>query len=126
MSIRSRIVAGVLPTVTSAIIALLPSTAFASDPTTKPIYYYEIFLEATAGNPAECREAVAVRLEPVDIRAHRAGSLYQRRTYTDQPVIVGKPIEDGPGNWECWFTYRTRDLAPGPGDGCVEYSSRNH
>lgn len=87
------------------------------------INYYDVRLEADAPNLAECHEAVAVRFEPVKVDLQPAGSLYQTATYTDQPVITGKPVSDGPNNWECWFTYRSRDLAPGTWQIVGEFSS---
>ena len=75
--------------------------------------YIEVRLEANAPNLDECHEAVAIRFEPVDVALQPRGSLYETATYTDQPLIVGKPVNDGANNWECWFTYHSRDLAPG-------------
>jgi hypothetical protein len=95
---------------------VLAASALASgcgdDPASKPSYV-EVRLEANAPNQIQCHEAVAIRFEPVVVNPQPAGSLYQTATYTDQPMIDGKPVMDGPNNWECWFTYRSRDLAPG-------------
>lgn len=101
---------------TAVVAALLGSTAAllaGCGGADRPIDYYEVRIEADAPNARECREAVAIRFEPVRIGAQPPGTLYQTETYSDQPVIEGQPVEDGPGNWECWFTYRSRDLAPG-------------
>jgi hypothetical protein len=80
-------------------------------------------MEADAPNVEQCNEAVAIRFEPVNIDAQKAGSPYDTRTYTDQPVITGKPVKEGPDNLECWFTYRSRDLAPGTWRIVGEFSS---
>ncbi len=101
---------------TLATSAALAASALASgcgdDPVSKPSYI-EVRLEANAPNQPECHEAVAIRFEPIVVDPQPAGSLYQTATYTDQPIIDGKPVTDGANNWECWFTYRSRDLAPG-------------
>ena len=78
-----------------------------------PLNYYEVRLEGTATNPEDCRAQVLVQFEPVKIQPETAGSLFETKGYVDRPDLVGKPVLDGPNNWECWFTYRSRDLAPG-------------
>jgi len=78
-----------------------------------PLNYYEVRLEGTATNQEDCRGQVLVQFEPVRIQPETSGSLYETKGYVDRPELVGKPVLDGPNNWECWFTYRSRDLAPG-------------
>lgn len=82
-------------------------------PAAPPLNYYEVRLEATATNEKDCREQVLVLFEPVKIASEPLGSLYETKAYADRPLIEGKPVLDGPNNWECHFTYRSRDLAPG-------------
>jgi hypothetical protein len=97
----------------SAVAAASVLAAACSGDAGSTVNYYDVRLEADAPSVAECHEAVAIRFEPVKLDPQPADSLYQTATYTDQPVITGKPASDGPGNWECRFTYRSRDLAPG-------------
>jgi hypothetical protein len=78
-----------------------------------PLNYYEVRLEGTATNQEDCRGQVLVQFEPVKIQPEATGSLYETKGYVERPDLVGKPVLDGPNNWECWFTYRSRDLAPG-------------
>lgn len=78
-----------------------------------PLNYYEVQLEATATNEKDCREEVLVLFEPLKIASEPLGSLYETKAYADRPLIEGKPVLDGPNNWECHFTYRSHDLAPG-------------
>ena len=78
-----------------------------------PLNYYEVRLEGTAINKEDCSGQVLVEFEPGKIRREPEGTLYETHDYVDRPDLVGKPVEDGPDNWECWFTYRSRDLAPG-------------
>jgi len=92
-------------------------------PAPTPANYFEVRMEADAPNAEQCNEAVAIRFEPVQIDAQQAGSPYDTRTYTDQPVITGKPVKDGPDELECWFNYRSRDLAPGTWRIVGEFSS---
>jgi hypothetical protein len=116
----------VSPTVALATSAAVLGCALASAcarSTGSPANYFEVRLEADAPNVAECHEAVAVRFEPANIDKEPAGSPYQTDTYTDQPQIVGKPVADGPDNWECQFTYKSRDLAPGTWRIVGEFSS---
>jgi hypothetical protein len=101
------------PITAIVVIALASAVLAACDDAEAPVNYYEVRIEADAPSPNDCREAVAIRFEPVRIEKTPPRSLYQTDTYSDQPVIEGHPVEDGPGNWECWFTYRSRDLAPG-------------
>lgn len=81
--------------------------------TIPPINYYEVRLEATAPDAADCADQVVIEFDPLKIEPQPLGSLYQTEPYVDRPYIVGKPVLDGPNNWECQFTYRSRDLAPG-------------
>lgn len=114
------------PTVARAASAMVLGSALlagCAESTGSPLNYFEVRLEADAPNVAECHEAVAVRFEPVKVDREPAGSPYQTDTYTDQPEIVGKPVAEGPDNWECQFTYRSRDLAPGSWRIVGEFSS---
>ena len=81
--------------------------------TAAPTNYYEVRLEATAKNQDDCSEEVSIEFAPVKVARAPVGSLYQSESYVDRPQIVGKPVLDGPNNWECHFTYRSRNLSPG-------------
>jgi hypothetical protein len=78
-----------------------------------PLERYEVRMEADARAPEACSEALSIRFEPVKVSPQVEGNLYERDTFSDKAVAVDKPVEDGAGNWECWFTYRSPALAPG-------------
>jgi hypothetical protein len=78
-----------------------------------PIERYEVRIEADASTSQACSEAVSIRFEPVKVAPQVPGNLYQTEAFSDESVIVDGPVQDGPDNWECWFTYRSPALAPG-------------
>ncbi|MFO1425963.1 MAG: hypothetical protein U1F11_03120 [Steroidobacteraceae bacterium] len=75
--------------------------------------YYEVRLEADGVQSKECDVGVEVALTPVDVPTPPPGSPYVVNPIVDHARITGRPIEDGPRNWECWFSYRSPLLAPG-------------
>jgi len=78
-----------------------------------PVLRYVVRLEADARSPQECHEDVGISFEPVSIAPQVPSHLYQVEAFSNVAQATGKPVEDGPGSWECWHTFVSPALAPG-------------
>ncbi|MEZ5473944.1 MAG: hypothetical protein R3E72_02955 [Steroidobacteraceae bacterium] len=85
--------------------------------------YYEIRLEADGNKASDCKVGVEVSLNPIDVKPPPPGSAYVRESIVDHPTISGKPVQDGPKNWECWYSYRSPLLAPGKWEISVAFNT---
>lgn len=78
-----------------------------------PLVRYDVRLEADAVNVDKCDGTVDVAFDPVHVAPQVEGNLYQMTAFTYTAALVGKPVEDGPRNYECWYDYRSPALSPG-------------
>jgi len=74
---------------------------------------YTILLESDARSPQECGVDVGISFEPVNVAPQVESQMYQMTAFSNVATITSKPVEDGPGNWECWHTYVSPALSPG-------------
>jgi hypothetical protein len=79
----------------------------------EPILRYEVRMEADAKSADACEEKGAIRFEPVKIAPQAPDNLYQMTAFSNLADMIGKPMLDGPNNYECWYTYQSPALSPG-------------
>ncbi|MEZ5500818.1 MAG: hypothetical protein R3E77_15500 [Steroidobacteraceae bacterium] len=75
--------------------------------------YLTVVLEADGFEGSVCEHPPSISLNPVTVRDGEPRTLYSHDAIVAQTLKVGRPIEDGPKNFECWFEYHSPLLAPG-------------
>jgi hypothetical protein len=89
----------------------------------EPVLRYEVRMEADAKSADACDAKGAIRFEPVKIAPQARDNLYQMTAFSNLADMVGKPMLDGPDNYECWYTYQSPALSPGKWLVTGEFSS---
>jgi hypothetical protein len=77
-----------------------------------PLIRYDVRLEEAAQG-GSCDDVVDVAFDPIQIAPQVEGNLYQMSAFTYPVANSAKPVEDGPGNHECWYDYLSPALSPG-------------
>jgi hypothetical protein len=78
-----------------------------------PLVRYQVRLESSARTPEDCGDSVDVAFDPVRIAPQVEGNLYRVQAFTYVAASAGRPVQDGPGAFECWYDYLSPALAPG-------------